>query len=216
MPLRAARWILGLAALLAAANLVRFYIHRATPPVAVPQARPPAGVPAELATRELKILNFYAPRVPERGKPATLCYGVVNAERVELDPPLAGVWPSISRCVEITVGDQTRLTLRAYGRGGQSVSASFVLPVAEPQPEILFAETSAEGLGPDGRYTLCYGVRFASRVLVEPGGTSLPVSEKRCATWFPAKLPRRLVAEGPGGRAIVELDGRKSAPSTHR
>lgn len=197
-------------------SLVQTFLRRAASSAPAKKAPPPAAVPSELDTRELKILNFYAPRIPERGRPATLCYGVLNAVRVELDPPLAEVTPSISRCVEIVVHNDTRLTLHAFGRDGQSVSASFLLPVAEPRPEILFVEVSSRELRRGDRFTLCYGVRFATRVRVEPGAFPLPASEKNCATWFPVQPPARIIVEGPGGTVTAGLDVRMSSPDMAR
>lgn len=126
--MRTLRALLAAAALLAAVRLA-VWVHSRWAPPEPARARPPAGVPAELDTRELKILMFYATRVPAPGEPFTICYGVLNAGRVELDPPLAELYPSISRCVEVSVRKDTRFTLRAYGRAGESVSASFDLPV---------------------------------------------------------------------------------------
>jgi hypothetical protein len=203
--LRVARWVLALAALWAAASLVRTFLERRPAPAAAKKTPAAAGVPPELATRELKILHFYAPRIPERGKPATICYGVVNATRVELDPPLEPITPSINRCVEIVLRKDTQLTLRAYGRDGRTVTASFRLPVAEARPEILFVDVSPRQLSRGDRFTLCYGVRFATRVRVEPDDVPLAVSEKNCATWFPLQAPERLVVEGPGGAVAVSL-----------
>lgn len=197
--------MLALAALWAAASLLRMFLERRPPSAAARKERPAAGVPPELATRELKILHFYAPRIPQRGRPATVCYGVVNAARVELDPPLEQITPSINRCVEIVIHRDTEFTLRAYGADGRSVSASFRLPVSEPQPEILFIDVSPRELRRGDRFTICYGVRFATRVRVEPGGIPLPASEKNCATWFPVEAPARLVAEGPGGSVAAGL-----------
>lgn len=208
--------MLALAALWAAISLVRTFLARNAPHAPPRKAPPPAGVPPELATRELRILNFYAPRIPERGKPATICYGVINAARVELDPPLAEISPSISRCVEVTPGRAARLTLRAYGADGRVAAASFDLPVAEPQPEILFVDISSREIRRGERFTVCYGVRFATRVRVEPGAFSLPASEKKCATWFPVLAPAKLIAEGPGGTAEVVLGVRIVSSRTAR
>lgn len=122
------RALLAVAALLAAVRLA-VWVHSRWAPAEPDKARPQARVPAELDTRELRILAFYPASSPEPGKPFTICYGVLNAERVELDPPLAELFPSISRCVEVSILKDTRFTLRAYGRAGESVSASFDLPV---------------------------------------------------------------------------------------
>lgn len=199
----ALRAVLAIAALLAAASLASWWAGRLTPPKT--PRRPQAAVPAELDTREVKILNFYAARVPERGRPFPLCYGVVNAVKVEMEPPLAELFPSISRCVEVTIRADTRATLTAHGKDGRAVSLEIDLAARVPLPEILFADISAREIRRGDRFTLCYGVRDAERVRVEPEGPDLPVSPKNCATWFPLAAPRRLIAESPAGKAAIEL-----------
>ncbi len=204
---RTARILLAIAALIAAGSLARTSWQRWGPRPA-PQLRPAASVPPELATKDLKILMFYAPRIPERGRPSTLCYGVLNAARLELDPPLAELTPSISRCVEASIREATRVTLRAYDKAGRSVSETIEPPVRDPLPRILFADVSASEIRRGDRFTLCYGVRDAARVRVEPGPEGLPAATRHCATWFPVEAPRRLVAELPAGRTEVELSVR--------
>lgn len=199
----AARGLLAIAALAAAASLAVRLLERMKPPAG--PAQKPAAVPAELNTDEVRILSFYASRVPERGRPFTLCYGVVNAVRVEMDPPLAELFPSISRCVEATLQKAARATLTAYGKDGRTARAQIDLPVREPAPEILFVEVSGRELRRGERFTLCYGVRDAARVRVEPGGIDLPVSPRHCATWFAVQAPEKLVAESAAGRAEAAL-----------
>ncbi len=208
---QAARGLLAIAALIAAASLAVRVLERTRRPAA--PAQKPAAVPPELDTGEVRILNFYAPRIPERGRPFTLCYGVVNAVRVEMDPPLAELFPSISRCVQVTLQRDTRATLTAYGKDGRAVRVQIDLPVREPPPEILFVEISSREVRRGGRFTLCYGVRDAARVRVEPGGMNLPVSRKNCATWFIVQAPEKLIAESPAGRVEAALPVRmKSSP----
>lgn len=198
--------LLAMAALVAAASLLRFAVRRwETAPQPPPRK---VYVPPELAGSEVKILSFSASSIPERGRPFTLCYGVLNAVRVTLDPPLAELSPSISRCVEAVIHRRTTVTLTAFGKDGRSVSASMDIPVREPPPEILFVDASSREIRRGDRFTLCYGVRDAARVRVEPGSMELPVSERRCATWFPVQAPEKLIAESPGGRAEVELSVR--------
>ncbi len=200
---KAARGLLAFAALVATASLAVRLVERMKPPAR--PAQKPAAVPAELNTDEVRILNFYAARIPERGRPFTLCYGVVNAARVEMDPPLAELFPSISRCVEATLDKPTRATLTAYGQDGRAVRVQIDLPVRAPAPEILFVEVSGREIRRGERFTLCYGVRDAARVRVEPGGMDLPVSAKHCATWFPVQAPEKLVAESAAGRTEAAL-----------
>lgn len=75
------------------------------------------------------ILHFYAgPQVVSHGESVTLCYGVSNAKTVKLDPPVAAVWPSFSRCVSVTphVGTTT-YTLTADDGAGHTKSSSVTI-----------------------------------------------------------------------------------------
>jgi hypothetical protein len=79
---------------------------------------------------QLKILNFYVtPGVIHRGQKALVCYGVVNARTVKLDPAVEQVYPSISRCFEVAPERDTRYTLTAEDATRQTTRESFVLQV---------------------------------------------------------------------------------------
>ena len=53
----------------------------------------------QLGGSDLAIRTLYvSPAIVRRGEPAQLCYDVANAKTVKLDPPVAEVWPSHSRC----------------------------------------------------------------------------------------------------------------------
>jgi hypothetical protein len=79
---------------------------------------------------DVEILQFYArdANVVEGGK-SVICYGVLNATSVRLEPPLGNVSPSLNRCLEVAAERETRYTLTAEGGDGRSVSESFVLGV---------------------------------------------------------------------------------------
>jgi hypothetical protein len=83
---------------------------------------------------DVKILQFYAREgsVVEGGK-SVICYGVVNAKSVRIEPPIEGVSPALNRCVEVSGARETRFTLTAEGDDGRSVSESFVLGVHADQ-----------------------------------------------------------------------------------
>ncbi len=67
----------------------------------------------------LKILNFYAsPGQIRRGSKALLCYGVLNAKSVELDPPVEAVHPAVSFCFNVAPAKTITYTLSAEGRNG--------------------------------------------------------------------------------------------------
>jgi hypothetical protein len=81
-----------------------------------------------------KITQFYAPvTVIPKGLKGTLCYGVENASRVELQPAIEDVYPAVSRCIEIAPRTTTTYTLTAYGEdGGKETKSVEVSPGAAP------------------------------------------------------------------------------------
>jgi hypothetical protein len=79
---------------------------------------------------QLKILSFYAtPGLVMRGDKALLCYGVVEAKTVRIEPKVEGVWPAVSRCVEVSPMRNTRYTLTAEDGQGHSATESIVVRV---------------------------------------------------------------------------------------
>jgi hypothetical protein len=78
----------------------------------------------------LKILSFYvSPGLIRRGEKALVCYGVVNARTMRLDPAVERMWPSASRCFTVTPDRETRYTLTAEDANGHTATESFVLQV---------------------------------------------------------------------------------------
>jgi hypothetical protein len=96
---------------------------------------------------DVKIIHFYAREASVvEGGTTVICYGVVNAVTVRTEPPLAGVGPAISRCVEAPGERATRYTLIAEGKDGRAVSESFLLGV-HPDTERLPKITSFREVG---------------------------------------------------------------------
>jgi hypothetical protein len=88
------------------------------------------AVPEGLGGR-VKIVQFYAREgVITEGGSTVICYGVLNAKTVRIDPPIADVWPSMNRCVDARPARETRYTLTADGVEGGHVSESFTVQVA--------------------------------------------------------------------------------------
>ena len=84
----------------------------------------------QLGGSELAIRGLYvSPRSIHPGETAQLCYDVANAKTVTLDPPAGEVWPSHSRCLDITPRKTTTYTLTIKDAGGKTVSQSVELPV---------------------------------------------------------------------------------------
>jgi hypothetical protein len=76
------------------------------------------------------ILSFYAtPGAIRKGESAQLCYGVSNAKTVSLDPPAAEMWPSATRCFDISPTKTTNYTLTATDAQGKKKTAALELKV---------------------------------------------------------------------------------------
>ena len=83
----------------------------------------------QMGGSELSIQSFYGNAQIHRGQSAQLCYGVANAKKVTLDPPVAQVWPSYSRCVDVSPSKTTTYTLTASDDAGHSVSQTITIKV---------------------------------------------------------------------------------------
>ena len=80
--------------------------------------------------KDLKILQFYAATADlAKGDHTVICYGVLNAESVQIEPPLDGVGASVNRCVAAAPRSDTRYTLTATGRNGASLTQSLTIHV---------------------------------------------------------------------------------------
>jgi hypothetical protein len=84
----------------------------------------------QLGGSELAIRGLYvSPRAIHPGETAQLCYDVANAKTVTLDPPAGDVWPSHSRCLNISPRKTTTYTLTIKDAAGKTVSQTVELPV---------------------------------------------------------------------------------------
>jgi hypothetical protein len=83
----------------------------------------------------VRILQFYASvGMLMVGQTALLCYGVENAKTVTISPSIDGVYPALSRCVEIVPQHTTHYMIMAEGYDGRVATQSFTLAVqAMPQ-----------------------------------------------------------------------------------
>lgn len=83
-----------------------------------------------LGGKRLEIQSFYAsPGMVRRGETAQLCYGVANAKKVTLEPPVGQVWPSYSRCLDVSPTKDTTYTLTVEDAQGNSKSATVTIRV---------------------------------------------------------------------------------------
>jgi hypothetical protein len=85
----------------------------------------------------VQILQFYArDSVLTEGGKTVLCYGVSNARSVRIDPPVEGVGPALSRCVEVRPKRETLYTLIAEGSDGRTVSQAVTVRIGS-DPAVL-------------------------------------------------------------------------------
>lgn len=78
----------------------------------------------------VKISNFYANPVQiRRGGASLLCYSVLNAEALHLDPPAEPVHPALSYCFNVAPTKTTTYTLTAEGKGGGKATQSITVIV---------------------------------------------------------------------------------------
>ena len=123
--------------------------------------------------KAVRILQFYsADGYLIEGDSATICYTVVNARTVRLDPPLPGAGVAFNRCLEDHPEKTTRYTLTAEGLDGSAVSESFVIQAkADPQllPLIRKFEILRSYDDPVRKvYWLSFETRNAEVVSIEP------------------------------------------------
>jgi hypothetical protein len=79
---------------------------------------------------DLKIVSFYAaPGAIKRGDHANLCYGVTGAKTVRMEPPVDALWPSLTRCVQVSPKKDTEFKLVAEDEAGHSVTQSVAVAV---------------------------------------------------------------------------------------
>ena len=64
-----------------------------------------------------------------RGETTQLCYGVVNAKTVKIDPPVAELKPSYHHCFEIAPKKTTTYTVTADDGAGHTKSQSLTVQV---------------------------------------------------------------------------------------
>lgn len=84
-------------------------------------------------SKGMQLIMFYAsPGVIERGESANICYGVAQAAKVALDPPVANMWPSLNRCFPVNPSRDTTYRLTLEDERGQRMEESLTIRVVAP------------------------------------------------------------------------------------
>ncbi len=149
----------------------------------------------------VKIEQFYARSGEITDADNTvICYGVRNAKSVRIDPPVANVTPSLTRCIAVEPKQNTTYTLTAEGFDGATDAASFELRVKPAPPVFRMLAVSDREIPRGEVLTVCYGVERATGVRMEPGGWKLPAGLKNCIRFYPKQTAEyTLIAAGAAG-----------------
>jgi hypothetical protein len=79
---------------------------------------------------QLKITMLYASTgAVRKGQPVQICYGVANAKNVSFDPPIADVWPSRNRCVDVSPRKSITYTLNVDDGAGHTDKSQVTVQV---------------------------------------------------------------------------------------
>jgi hypothetical protein len=121
----------------------------------------------------VKILQFFARDGAITDDQSTvLCYGVVNAKSVRMDPPVATVYPALNRCVDVAPRRDTKYTLTAEGNDGKTVTAEFTLKVGPDVanlPRITSFEVAKHTVEQGKHYfTISFSFENARTVMIDP------------------------------------------------
>jgi hypothetical protein len=106
------------------------YNRRAAEKAAEQQRAEDRAVIEQLGGSDLAIRTFYAsPKTIHPRESAQLCYDVDNAKTVTLEPPVAEVWPSHTRCFAVSPQNTTTYTLTIADSSGKTASQSVQIDV---------------------------------------------------------------------------------------
>lgn len=119
---------------------------------------------------KVKITQFYATggKVP-KGLKGSLCYGVENAAKMQLDPPVAEVWPALTRCFEIAPAKKTTYTLTAFGEDGSTDKQSVDVDTAAAPPRLFDLSVNKIDVAKGEDVMVCFKVENTVRVKAGPG-----------------------------------------------
>lgn len=172
-----------------------------------PPSTSPAKKSAETQPAPVKITQFYASQSQlGKGEKTLLCYGVENATSVRLSPPVEKVWPSMSRCIEITPAATTKYTLTAEDAQGHSASQSAEVIVGAAKAKIIEVNVSALEVTRGTAVRVCYTARGGVAVDAGPGTFVTDRNpDKGCISEIPqATTTYHVTVTGRGGDKDTE------------
>jgi hypothetical protein len=132
-----------------------------------------------------KIIQFrVTPAFIPKGISGKLCYGVENAARIELNPPVEELLPSPERCIDIAPAQATTYTLTAYGADGSKVSKSLDVRVGNPPPRLSDISATPTEVKRGTQVVVCFNAENARNIKVSKGKLT---PGKNCLTDHPNK-----------------------------
>jgi hypothetical protein len=184
------------------------FLWRFRPARFLSSPRPPASSGAQ----GVHITQFYA-ALPKlgAGDKTMLCYGVENATKVRLSPPVEDVWPSNARCFDVIPPHTTKYILTAEDAVGQAVSESATIEVGPARPKLVDVSVNKLEARRGELITICFKARNATNfdvgglkpVTVQVGGgqgQAIATPEHGCFADHPRKTTTYVVkVTGPGG-----------------
>ena len=79
----------------------------------------------------LKILSFYAtPGAIRRGDHASLCFGVIGAQSVRMEPAIEALHPALSYCLQVSPARDTEYKLIAQDGAGHLAISTVTIRVS--------------------------------------------------------------------------------------
>jgi hypothetical protein len=140
----------------------------------------------------------------ERGEKAMVCYGVMNARTVWLEPPRQELSAALSRCVEVSPAEDTTYKLTAEGGGGKTATREVKISVGAGRPKIANVTVSALEVTAGDLVSICWEASNANTATVAPLNYHGP-GTKGCATDQPRKSTTYVITvAGAGGQRDQE------------
>jgi hypothetical protein len=182
--------------------------------LAQPSAEQNAQFAATYGGSVLKITQFLARDVAiVEGQSTVLCYGVLNAKSVRIDPPVGDVYPALNRCVDVAPRHDTKYTLTAAGNDGQNATAEVTLTVkadAGSVPRVTSFRISKHTVEEGKHYfTLAFQFENARTVTIDPPVFSALEDSAPFGEWVvtPDKTTTYTltVSDKKGGKASKQL-----------
>ncbi len=131
---------------------------------------PSSQTPKVTSRPPVKITQFYAAdKLVPRGMKGSLCYGVENAAKLELNPAVEELWPAAARCFEVSPKVKTTYTLTAVGDDGSRESKTVDITVGAPPPRLYDLWVNSVDVRKGEGVRVCFKVENVSSVKVSPG-----------------------------------------------